>query len=115
MSVDEEFVPPSIPEFLACDRISEQRGGESVEGPQLGLVSLPADVQHHPLTPSHGAVVGLIGVDQVLVAQPDDQRSTGFVLRGDHGIAPAHDHIFAVQTDKIVSTHSTVTHQRVFE
>lgn len=59
MSVDEELVFPSIPESVSFRWIPEESGREAIQGPRLGLESLSADVQHHPLASHGGTVVGV--------------------------------------------------------
>lgn len=57
MSVDEELVPPRVPEPLTLRRIAEQRPGKTLECPALRLEALPADVDDDPLAASRRALV----------------------------------------------------------
>ena len=57
VSVEEELLSLAVPVHTAFSRIAEQRVGKSRQRSQLGLVSLSADVDDHPLTPGCRAVV----------------------------------------------------------
>ena len=65
MSVDEDFIPPWVPQVLPLEGISKEGVRISVEGPYLGFEPLPTDVYYDPLASGLDAVVILLEKFQI--------------------------------------------------